>query len=83
MTSALVPLKENPPGSFPGSADYFYRLGSAIFRLELWVCVTCETVVGSVEDNPACPVCTLRADLERVQEEIEERASMIGRMEWG
>lgn len=67
--SALVPLKDMAELLPP---KYYYRLGSSIMHVDLTVCVTCETVVGSVKDNPACPVCTLREEIERALDESEE-----------
>lgn len=71
MTSALVPLRETT--SFP-ALHFQYRLGSAMFHVnELLICVTCETVVGSVKDNPVCPTCSLREEIERALEGKQDR----------
>ena len=68
MTGALVPLRETT--AFP-PLHFQYRLGSTLFHInELMVCFQCETVVGSVEDEPICPVCLLREEMERAIDEI-------------
>lgn len=69
--SALIRL-EDEGGRMP---EYHYTIGNGHYWPVLWVCVTDETVVASVKDNPRCAVCDLRADWNAVEDERVERSN--------